>query len=94
MNRVCQTIDISGDLPGKYVTTHGLRATIVKLLINQGYNDSTIMLRTGRKHVTILHKYHNLSSTEGLQKLKRIFRANNSVREITALNAFDNNAVE
>lgn len=60
VKRVCNDLGIRADSAGNSVTTHGLRATMVSLLINAGYYDSTIILRTGHRNIASLRNYHNL----------------------------------
>lgn len=58
-------------------------ATIVTLLVDAGYDDATIMLRTGHGDVKSLRMYHNLSRKIELNQLKRMFEIREILWEIT-----------
>ena len=60
VKRVYATVGLRGDGADNVVTTHGLRAKMVSLLINAGFDDSTITLRTGHRNIASLRNYHNL----------------------------------
>lgn len=72
MTRVCGTLGILGDGAGEAVTTHGLRATMISLLIDAGYADSMIALRSGHRCLDNLKRYHNLRGDIGLEQISRI----------------------
>lgn len=57
---VCLKVGIEGDGVDKVVTSHGLRDLMVTLLIEAGYDDSTITLGTGNRDIGSLRSYHNL----------------------------------
>ena len=60
MSSVCVKLEVSGDGAKGGVFTHRLRGTLFVLLIAAGYDDSTIMLRTGHRNAMSLRSYHNL----------------------------------
>lgn len=60
----CVTVGLRGDRANEQVTTHGLTATMATLLINAGYENPIIMLRTGHRNFASLHNYHNLRGKE------------------------------
>lgn len=70
VHRVCSTLDLRGDGAVDYVTTHGLRSTMISLLINAGFDDATITLRTGHRCISSLRSYHNLRSDLGLRQFR------------------------
>lgn len=47
VKRVCANLRIRGDGAHSIVTAHGLRGTMETLLIEAGYDDATITMRTG-----------------------------------------------
>ena len=73
MSSVCLKLGVRGDGAKEVVTTHGLRGTMVLLLIAAGYDDYTIMLRTGHRNVMSLRSYHNLRGDIGIQQLSKMF---------------------
>ena len=64
------------------VTTHGLRATMVTMLIDAGYSDSTIGLRTGHRDLRSLVKYHNLTGKIGVQQIGNMYGGNGSKQNV------------
>ena len=57
-----------------YVTTHSLRATMVSLPINAGFDDAKISLRIGHRFIASLRNYHNLRSNLGIRQFRAIFQ--------------------
>lgn len=55
------------------MTAHGLRATMISLLISSGYLDAAVVLRTGHCVTTSLQSYHNLRGNEGEMQLNAVF---------------------
>lgn len=55
------------------VTTHGLRATMVTMLIDAGYSDSTIALRTGHRDLRSLASCQNLTGKIGVEQVGRMY---------------------
>ena len=70
----CTALGIRGDGPNDKVTMHGLRATMITILQEAGFSDSTIALRTGHKDVNSLKHYTNLRGRLGNQQFESIFR--------------------
>ena len=60
MSSACVKLEVSGDRAKEGVTTHRLRGTLFVLLITAGYDDSTIMLRTGHRNAMSQRSYHNV----------------------------------
>ena len=73
VKNLCLRLGVRGDGAFSTVTTHGLRATMVTLLIDAGYDDAIITLRTGHRDVKSLRNYHNLRGNIGLNQLKCMF---------------------
>jgi len=73
VSSVCAAAGVDGDGANATVTTHGLRATMTTLLIDAGYDDSTISLRTGHRNVQSLRNYHSLRGGIGLDQFARMF---------------------
>ena len=81
VERVCKKLGIRGDGAYSVVTAHGLRATIVTMLLEAGYDDATITLRTGHKDLKSLRSYHNLRGSIGLQQMKKMFGSDESLKK-------------
>lgn len=72
MGSMCSRLGILGDGPSENVTTHGLRATMISLLVAAHYDDLTIALRCGHRNLDCLKRYHNLRGSVGLEKLGKM----------------------
>ena len=72
MKAVCVQLGLRGDGAYNIVTTHGLRATMLTLPIEAGYDDVTVTLRTGHRDVKSLRNYHNLRCNIGFKQLKKM----------------------
>ena len=70
---VCTALGIRGEGANKFVTTHGLRATMISLLISSGHSDAAVVLRTGHRDNSSLQSYHNLIGSNGEQQLRAAF---------------------
>lgn len=55
------------------MTTHGLRATMILLLITAGYSDAAIVLRSGHRGNNSSQSYHNLRGENGRAQLIAVF---------------------
>ena len=73
VSNFCSKLGLRGDGAHEIVTTHGLRATMVTLLIDAGYHDATITLRTGHHDVKSLRNYHTLRGIIGANQIRRMF---------------------
>ena len=73
VKEVCLSLDIRGEGANNYVTTYGLRATMISLLISSGHSDATVVLRSGHRDNNSLQSYHNLISRNGKQQLAAVF---------------------
>lgn len=71
---VCSRLGIVGDGPRENVTTHGLRATMISLLVEANYDDSTIALRSGYRNLDSLKRYHNLRGSVGLEQRGKMLK--------------------
>lgn len=72
MKSVCEKLRVRGYGAKKILTAHDLRATMVELLIDAGYEDSTIMLVTLLRNIFSLRNYHNFLGKIGLQQVSRM----------------------
>lgn len=70
---VCTKLGIRGTGEAAYMTTHGLRATMISLLISAGYSDAAVVLRTGHRDNSSLQSYHNLRGQNGADQLAAVF---------------------
>lgn len=75
---VCLSLGIQGEGAAKFMTTHGLRATMISLLIASGHSDASVMLRSGHADSTSLQSYHNLRGQHGADQLVGMFGGNNT----------------
>ena len=73
IKEVCQCLGIRGQGAAEHVTAHGLRATMISLLISAGYSDASIVLRTGHRDSRSLQSYHNLKGQNGVDQLASLF---------------------
>ena len=55
------------------MSMHGLRATMISLLISAGYSDAADVLRTGHRDSNCLQSYHNLRGRNGEAQLNAVF---------------------
>ena len=69
LKEVCLSLGIRGEGANNYVTTHGLRATTISLLISSGHSDAAVVLRSGHRDNNNLQSYHNLIGHNGEQQL-------------------------
>ena len=69
----CKHLNIKGDGPNQTVTPHCLHARMTALLIDAGYDDATVTLRTGHRSHESLQNYHNLRGEIGLNQLGNMF---------------------
>ena len=69
---VCSKLGIRGYGAREILTTHGTRSTVVVLLIESGYDNSTIMFRTGHRSLPSLRNYHDLRGSIGLQQISKM----------------------
>ena len=70
---VCTKLNIRGNGEASYMTTHGLRATMISMLISAGYSDAAVVLRSGHRDSTSLQSYHNLRGVNGERQLGAVF---------------------
>lgn len=70
---VCASLGIRKQGQAAYMTTHGLRATMISLLISAGYSDAAVVLRSGRRYLNSLQCYHNLRGRHGTNQLCAAF---------------------
>ena len=80
---LCAKVGITGTGVNDCVTTHGLRGTMITLLLEAGHADTTIMLRSGHSQVQSVLNYTNLQGNEGLQQQMDMFRDTGSKRKGT-----------
>lgn len=73
VKKVCTSLGIRGEGCSQYVTAHGLRATMISMLISCGYSDAAVMLRSGHRESTSLLNYHNFRGKQGHEQLLAIF---------------------
>ena len=60
VNHVCTALNIYGDSASKYKATHGIRATMMSLLIAPCDSDESILVRSGHQEADGLKSYHNI----------------------------------
>lgn len=70
---VCQRLGIRGQGCAKHMTTHGLRSTMISMLISSGYSDAAVCLRSGHRDPSSLLNYHNLRGQQGEEQLGAVF---------------------
>lgn len=70
---VCSTMGIRDIGEANYMTTHGLRAKMISMLISAGYSDAAVCLRTGHRDATSLQSYHNLRGRNSEEQLGAVF---------------------
>lgn len=75
IRRVRATLELRGDGENEYVTTHGLRATMVTHLIDAGYENSTITPTRDHKNNKSLRTHHNLRWKLDICQLERMLTA-------------------
>ncbi len=72
------------------MTTHGLKATMISLLISSGYSDATVVLQSGHRDNSCLQSYHNLGGQNGRDQFAVVFggyvRRKRGARDIDSLN--------
>ena len=54
------------------VTTHGIRAMMISMLVSAGFSDAAVVLRTRLRDTTSLQSYHNLMVRNGEEQLKAV----------------------
>ncbi len=62
---VCRSSGIRGEGANKCVTTQGLRATMISLLITSDHSDAAVVLRSGQRDSNSLLSYLNLMGRNG-----------------------------
>ena len=77
---VCTKLGIRGDGEAVFITTHGLRATMISLLISAGNSDAAVDLRTGHRDHNSLQSYHYLRGINGETQLTAFFRGSGAVQ--------------
>lgn len=70
---VCSRLNVRVDGAHATLAANGLRVTIVSLLLNAGYSDAIITLRTGHRDIASLQHYHNFRGRIGLGQLPNMF---------------------
>ena len=73
VRQTCKSLGIRGEGASKHMTTHGLRGTMISLLIASGHSDASVVLRSGHADSSSLQSYHNLRGENGIHQLKAIF---------------------
>ena len=73
VKHVCTALNIYGDGACQYMATHGLRATMISLLIAAGHSGASVHLRSGHRDANSLKSYHNLRGSNGMNQLGPIF---------------------
>ena len=87
VKHVCNALNIYGDGASQYMTTHGLRATMISLLIAAGHSDASVLLCSGHRDANSLKSYHNLRGRNGMNQLGDIFNSaieNNGLQQTVA----------
>lgn len=74
VKEVCAKLGIRGNGEADGMVAHGLRATMISLLIYAGYSDASVVSLTGHRNTTSLQSYYNLRGEQGAQQLEAIFR--------------------
>ena len=90
---VCSRLDLRDDGAHKIVSTHGLRATIVTLLIDAGYDNATVTLLSEHRDIRSLRNYHGLRRNIGVQQIRRMFGYGN-IKNVGGRYAFVNGVYE
>ena len=70
---LCSKLGVRGDGAHEIVTTHDLRATMASLLIDAGYDDAIITLRSVHRDAKSLRNYHPLRGNIGANQIRRMF---------------------
>ena len=89
MKEICTSLKIYGEGASKYMTTHGLRATLISLLIASGHSDASVVLRSGHRDSMSLQSYHNLRGRNGRNQMIAIVPNRESKEDLTALRKCD-----
>ena len=77
---VCTKLGIRGEGEADFMTTHGLRATMISLLISASQTDAAAVLRTGHRDRNSLQSYHNLRGIDGETQSAAVFRGSGVVK--------------
>lgn len=78
VKNMCLEANITGTGVNDYVTNHGIRSSMISLLIEAGHTDSSIILRTGHTNTNTLARYHHLEGAEGLKQQIDLFKSSRS----------------
>lgn len=70
---VYTALGIRGEGASDYVTTHGLRATMISLIISSGHSNASVELRSGHRNNNSLQSCHNLMGSSGGKQLSVVF---------------------
>ena len=70
---VCDSLGLRGCGARKNMTTHGLRATTVTLLLKAGHADFSVAMRTKHRDVRSLKSYQNLAGSVGKRQQEDVF---------------------
>ena len=57
------------------MSTHGLRASMISLLIASGAIDAAVVLHTGHANMNSLKSYHNLMNANRRKQMDLIFKS-------------------
>ena len=74
--KVCSKLGIRGCGESSTMTAHGLRATMISMLMSAGCSDAVVVLRTGHRDATSLQIYHNTRGRHGREQLEAVFGMN------------------
>ena len=73
VQNACAVNGIKGVGSKDQISFHGLRGTVVSLLIESGMPDSSTVLRTGHRQMDSIRPYHNIRGSEGRLQQDIIF---------------------
>jgi len=73
VKNMCIAEKIRGNGVHEYVTNHGLRGTMTSLLLDAGFSDTAVSLRTGHRNNDSLKSYKNNQGSSSFSQQKAIF---------------------
>ena len=72
---ICNELGVRGVGLSDAMSTHGLRSTMITLLMTAGFSDAAVALRTGHRDLNSLKSYHNLLNDSGRKQLEAVFQS-------------------
>jgi len=75
VKNMCITENLTGNGVHNYVTNHGLRGPMASLLLDAGFSDTTVSLRTGHRNNDSLKNYKNNQGGSSYSQQKALFES-------------------